>query len=225
MFLGYFDPRKLYYFNKDTYFWGDLLDKSAKRSSLATPVIQPDATQTGCIDEYSYRTEIGAWGRVLNRSSSALFKDHCCRFSRNIAQITPKMIYIYYQKNKFLGSQYPNKYFLFIYFEKNFIVKDPKKETTSLSFYAGVQMKKVNPKMLLKMSYVTYIINLYIYRLRRSPRRHRRPCLFSFGVISFLAGYKTTVKKTCQVKFRKSPKQSFDSTFNTLSHCKSRSDC
>ena len=31
------------------------------------------------------------------------------RFSRNIGYVTPKNIYFYYQKNKVVGSKYPEK--------------------------------------------------------------------------------------------------------------------
>ena len=42
----------------------------------------------------------------------------CCRFSRNIAQVTPKIIYFYYQKKMFVGSKYPKNTLINV--EKNF---------------------------------------------------------------------------------------------------------
>ena len=42
----------------------------------------------------------------------------CCRCSRNIAEVTSKIIHFNYQKNIFTGSKYNT---IFIFFEKNFI--------------------------------------------------------------------------------------------------------
>ena len=46
----------------------------------------------------------------LNRNNGYC---QCCRFSRNVAQVTPKMNYFDYQINIFLGSKYPKKHLIY----------------------------------------------------------------------------------------------------------------
>ena len=45
--------------------------------------------------------------QVLVRFKSSPHHQQCCRFSRIMAKVTPKIIYFYYQKNTFIGSNYP----------------------------------------------------------------------------------------------------------------------